>query len=110
MMIEQIKSSVNIRRVVIFFFQAEDGIRDIGVTGVQTCALPIYRLAVAPKHEMETSPVHYVLWSNRQAVEYGDPKFGVDYNQIGRASCRERVYITVVRESFKKEIYIYNRK
>src|SRR3712207_1612546 len=24
-----------------FFFQAEDGIRDIGVTGVQTCALPI---------------------------------------------------------------------
>src|SRR3712207_7923887 len=27
-----------------FFFQAEDGIRDIGVTGVQTCALPIYRI------------------------------------------------------------------
>jgi len=27
-----------------FFFQAEDGIRDIGVTGVQTCALPIYEL------------------------------------------------------------------
>src|SRR3712207_3618380 len=25
----------------MFFFQAEDGIRDIGVTGVQTCALPI---------------------------------------------------------------------
>src|SRR3712207_1248723 len=28
-------------RLHIFFFQAEDGIRDIGVTGVQTCALPI---------------------------------------------------------------------
>ena len=28
---------------VFFFFQAEDGIRDIGVTGVQTCALPILR-------------------------------------------------------------------
>src|SRR3712207_7141822 len=28
--------------VYVFFFQAEDGIRDIGVTGVQTCALPIY--------------------------------------------------------------------
>src|SRR5438445_4011220 len=28
---------------VSFFFQAEDGIRDIGVTGVQTCALPISR-------------------------------------------------------------------
>src|SRR2546422_3855676 len=28
--------------VVFFFFQAEDGIRDVAVTGVQTCALPIY--------------------------------------------------------------------
>src|SRR5256885_10391189 len=27
-----------------FFFQAEDGIRDYKVTGVQTCALPIYGL------------------------------------------------------------------
>src|SRR5437667_1835956 len=27
---------------VFFFFQAEDGIRDRDVTGVQTCALPIY--------------------------------------------------------------------
>src|ERR687883_1008024 len=27
----------------VFFFQAEDGIRDIGVTGVQTCALPILK-------------------------------------------------------------------
>ena len=26
----------------VFFFQAEDGIRDHCVTGVQTCALPIY--------------------------------------------------------------------
>src|SRR5438093_7297005 len=30
----------------IFFFQAEDGIRDWSVTGVQTCALPIYRVVV----------------------------------------------------------------
>src|SRR3712207_8040085 len=28
-------------QLLFFFFQAEDGIRDIGVTGVQTCALPI---------------------------------------------------------------------
>jgi len=28
--------------VIIFFFQSEDGIRDRLVTGVQTCALPIY--------------------------------------------------------------------
>src|SRR2546429_5246844 len=27
--------------LVVFFFQAEDGIRDVAVTGVQTCALPI---------------------------------------------------------------------
>src|SRR5205809_4934513 len=28
-----------------FFFQAEDGIRDVAVTGVQTCALPIWPIA-----------------------------------------------------------------
>src|SRR5437763_13761996 len=28
--------------IFFFFFQAEDGIRDTSVTGVQTCALPIY--------------------------------------------------------------------
>src|SRR5258707_2854048 len=32
---------VTVARLLTFFFQAEDGIRDIGVTGVQTCALPI---------------------------------------------------------------------
>src|SRR5690349_21578599 len=31
----------------LFFFQAEDGIRDLYVTGVQTCALPISRSAAA---------------------------------------------------------------
>src|SRR2546427_9385061 len=39
-----------------FFFQAEDGIRDLTVTGVQTCALPIWtafahRGGGAPAHE-----------------------------------------------------------
>src|SRR3712207_7128646 len=32
--------------IVVFFFQAEDGIRDIGVTGVQTCALPIFEVVL----------------------------------------------------------------
>src|SRR2546430_12021489 len=32
--------------LLCFFFQAEDGIRDLTVTGVQTCALPISRLFV----------------------------------------------------------------
>src|SRR5205809_2093712 len=31
-----------VRLCCFFFFQAEDGIRDVAVTGVQTCALPIY--------------------------------------------------------------------
>src|SRR2546430_9996103 len=34
-----------------FFFQAEDGIRDLTVTGVQTCALPICRRHVAGEEE-----------------------------------------------------------
>src|SRR5256886_8404662 len=33
--------SVSVDLVFFFFFQAEDGIRDLTVTGVQTCALPI---------------------------------------------------------------------
>src|SRR2546422_4817357 len=32
--------------VFFFFFQAEDGIRDVAVTGVQTCALPISQMLV----------------------------------------------------------------
>src|SRR2546421_4330185 len=35
-----------------FFFQAEDGIRDLIVTGVQTCALPIYAPAGASAEEV----------------------------------------------------------
>src|SRR2546422_9750663 len=30
----------------VFFFQAEDGIRDVAVTGVQTCALPIFHVVI----------------------------------------------------------------
>src|SRR5690348_17650614 len=37
-----------ISRFVIFFFQAEDGIRDGRVTGVQTCALPISGTTARP--------------------------------------------------------------
>src|SRR2546421_8601868 len=33
-----------------FFFQAEDGIRDLIVTGVQTCALPICRCPQSPRN------------------------------------------------------------
>src|SRR2546421_7884845 len=37
-----------------FFFQAEDGIRDLIVTGVQTCALPIFGRIAAPREECMT--------------------------------------------------------
>src|SRR5690625_7581818 len=79
----------------VFFFQAEDGIRDGHVTGVQTCALPIcgrIRLAPAPD-------------ATAQLVQLGKPEpFGVqDHHQIGRASCRERVSTSDCDESVKKK-------
>src|SRR5437016_7005864 len=40
---------------VFFFFQAEDGIRDWSVTGVQTCALPISRIIDAERREQFTA-------------------------------------------------------
>src|SRR2546429_763219 len=38
---QEVLDSVDSVDVICFFFQAEDGIRDVAVTGVQTCALPI---------------------------------------------------------------------
>src|SRR5690606_40072823 len=36
-----------------FFFQAEDGIRDFHVTGVQTCALPIFTTGALVEHALQ---------------------------------------------------------
>src|SRR5262249_56913355 len=55
--------------LVYFFFQAEDGIRDWSVTGVQTCALPILRddaEAIAPE-----------LVGLRRAI-HREPEIGLD--------------------------------
>src|SRR5437879_8015090 len=41
--------------LLVFFFQAEDGIRDTSVTGVQTCALPIFTAEAARIGTFETS-------------------------------------------------------
>src|SRR3712207_9235825 len=46
-----------------FIFQAEDGIRDIGVTGVQTCALPILRRVHAVLIRMRRSGPEVVPWN-----------------------------------------------
>src|SRR2546430_4338576 len=47
-------------RILFFFFQAEDGIRDLTVTGVQTCALPISAspLFVSVVFDMRPSALH----------------------------------------------------
>src|SRR5436190_23525575 len=74
---------------LFFFFQAEDGIRDHCVTGVQTCALPIYRNG----DTRNTSP------GRHDSPGFPDPPRA----QIGRASCRERVYSAGVAAAVEKE-------
>src|SRR5258707_1282114 len=57
----------------LFFFQAEDDIRDIGVTGVQTCALPIWMTSRSP----DLSGDLLVIPANRisDGSEYGPPGY-----------------------------------
>src|SRR5699024_11591729 len=80
-----------------FFFQAEDGIRDRNVTGVQTCALPIY----GQPFDAEAT---YTIATNDFTAKGGDTygvfaaaggwkDVGVALEEIGRASCRERGWI-----------------
>src|SRR2546430_9468921 len=88
--------------VLFFFFQAEDGIRDLTVTGVQTCALPI-SLTVRDWREGARRPVPRGDWHIQDRTRVVMPagfEMGKIYElvytaqdpvQIGRASCRERV-------------------
>src|SRR5207245_5713253 len=46
-----------------FFFQAEDGIRDATVTGVQTCALPICELRVEVSSSRHSFRLPLRLWT-----------------------------------------------
>src|SRR5690606_41079557 len=78
-----------------FFFQAEDGIRDFHVTGVQTCALPISAVGVAPSSTAWTSATPTAAPTSC-AVRAPIPCASWWNTQIGRASCRERVKISVV--------------
>src|SRR6266496_5317188 len=63
-----------------FFFQAEDGIRDLYVTGVQTCALPIWLSPAGHLHHERSEPAGRpssmpvrAIWLCRHAA--GDPGF-----------------------------------
>src|SRR2546430_6945354 len=55
-----------------FFFQAEDGIRDLTVTGVQTCALPIFLNADSPRVRLPSSKVNHQTESRMREIRlYG---------------------------------------
>src|SRR5256884_3566161 len=89
-------------RGCVFFFQAEDGIRDVAVTGVQTCALPIFADATTGKvvrkltstaSDPHFSSIQFIYsagaWdSASKRIAIATVTGG---RQIGRASCRERV-------------------
>src|SRR5690606_40106024 len=61
--------------VFLFFFQAEDGIRDFHVTGVQTCALPIYDPGGRSGPVLAGSAGRWPFWPNpgRNGVTLGSP-------------------------------------
>src|SRR2546421_8425819 len=52
-----LSEGLNILHLLFFFFQAEDGIRDLIVTGVQTCALPISVRARCITPRRRTTPL-----------------------------------------------------
>src|SRR5206468_4646008 len=63
-----------IRFYFFFFFQAEDGIRDLIVTGVQTCALPISHNLFPKKDDKDLSQIY-----NRLAKEGAKLRLGLVY-------------------------------
>src|SRR5256885_9448127 len=74
-----------------FFFQAEDGIRDYKVTGVQTCALPILaiNLYLAKKHGGPLAPANLAedgqmgMWALWAAIEVEPHSIQVLYHRVG---------------------------
>src|SRR2546430_9574216 len=91
------------RSLFFFFFQAEDGIRDLTVTGVQTCALPICgstsmldvrqaeQLVFTAASEVPSLEQQIEQEENFISTILGNNPAAVPRGQIGRASCRERV-------------------
>src|SRR5256886_13504823 len=62
----------------VFFFQAEDGIRDLTVTGVQTCALPI--CAADQRLELEAGSPEAAVLEQQPGFKLGvgEPELGID--------------------------------
>src|SRR5690606_41135395 len=69
--------------LVCFFFQAEDGIRDFHVTGVQTCALPI-----SASDSTTRSQAPLVKLNTPSSVRYGNQIAAVSISRLARS--RER--------------------
>src|SRR5207249_7174123 len=62
-----------------FFFQAEDGIRDRNVTGVQTCALPILSMAAAWSLRASTTTLARIIADElTAAVSFNDHAAAID--------------------------------
>src|SRR2546430_17282304 len=74
--------------MLFFFFQAEDGIRDLTVTGVQTCALPICSLRPI-RCTSTRSPTSRAMWSTcRSAISHADRKSVVWGKSVDLGGCR----------------------
>src|SRR5690606_40733901 len=100
--------------VSFFFFQAEDGIRDFHVTGVQTCALPIFSIGTRDALIDDSLFMHarWITAGNKAelAIYPGGAHGFIAFPgalaaaEIGRASCRERVEVGVAgRAGCRKE-------
>src|SRR5437764_3421657 len=96
-----------------FFFQAEDGIRDTSVTGVQTCALPIFRRdgdgAAAKALDGRTVAIAPDAYVHRWTELRSQPRTDLLPRKIGRASCRERVSMPEHRVSLKTKTRRHGR-
>src|SRR2546428_13682782 len=89
---------------LFFFFQAEDGIRDLIVTGVQTCALPISAASGRRRwHGGPSTSARPTAWPSATATNDGTGLAGAGAAEIGRASGRGRVEISVGAVSLKKK-------
>src|SRR2546427_1957595 len=72
LLLEFRRSLLHFFRIFFFFFQAEDGIRDLTVTGVQTCALPIWEIAVHERNRADDTFGFGVVFSDETLGTFRD--------------------------------------